>query len=206
MISARKRGAALRCFFALSLPEEVQRACAALVALLRRRADGDAVRWVRPEAAHLTLRFLGNVAAELLPGLIEAAQDALAQGTPFELRLLAPVGFPARSRPRVVVLPAVPEGPIEALAEQLERVVVAAGLPAERRVFRPHVTLGRLRSHRLPSLEGLAGPQPGTTRVREAVLFRSDLEREGARYSALARIPIGSGAPGLSLASAGKNA
>src|SRR5207302_4643540 len=73
---------------------------------LQRKLDADlpprAVRWVRPQHIHLTLKFLGNVDAQQLAALREAFALACAGSAPFEL-CAAHVGcFPNRARPRVI--------------------------------------------------------------------------------------------------------
>jgi len=190
MIGARKQGTALRAFLALALPEAVQAACADLVRELRARPFGDAVRWGRPEGYHLTLRFLGNVALPRLPELAKRVGEAVAGWEAFEATLGEPQAFPDRRRPRVVVLAARPVAVLSELADRVEGAVVAAGLPAEKRRFRAHLTLGRVRNRRLPSFEGVRAPEPGCFPVGEVVLFRSDLERDGARYTALERLSL----------------
>jgi 2'-5' RNA ligase len=161
------------------------------------------VRWVRPEGYHLTLRFLGNVESEAIPELAKRAADEVAGVAPFDARLGAVEIFPSPHRPRVVAAAVEPEEPLAALAGGLERAAVAAGLAAERRRFRAHLTLGRVRSRRFPSLDGATLALDGTTSasggltshgvplpVQEIVLYRSDLQREGAVYSVLERIPL----------------
>lgn len=197
-VSARKHGAAVRAFFAVELPEPAREACAEVAGRLRAAPYGDAVRWGRPEGFHVTLRFLGNVAVERVPELAEAVGVAVAEATPFRVALGEARVFPSPRRPRVVALELVPEAPLAALAERVEKAVVEAGLAPERRAFRAHLTLGRVRSRRVPSVAGVAArgaPFP----VREVVLFRSDLGRDGSRYTALERLPLagepGGGAP-----------
>jgi RNA 2',3'-cyclic 3'-phosphodiesterase len=191
-VSARREGRAVR-FFAWEPSEAAKAALGALAHELRARPDGAAVRWVRRESYHVTLRFLGNVASELVPELVAAVQRELA-GTPaFDVAFGPPHAFPSAREPRVVVVAALPEAPLAALAARLEAAVVAAGLPAETRRFRAHLTLGRVRSRRLPPLDA---PAPGAAAraVREVVLFRSDLGRDGSRYTPLARLPLASAA------------
>ncbi len=179
----------VRAFFAWELPADAKAALGALAAELRARPDGDAVRWVRSEGYHVTLRFLGSVESAVVPALVTAVQSELAAAKPFEVVLGAPHAFPSARQPRVVVVAVEPEAPLAALAERIEAGVVAAGLPAERRRFRAHLTLGRVRSRRLPVLaaEPLA---TGPLAVREVVLFRSDLDRDGSRYTPLAQLPL----------------
>jgi 2'-5' RNA ligase len=180
---------ALRAFFAIELAGALRERTAELARELSARPGGDGVRWVAPGGYHLTLRFLGNVAAAELEPLAEHAQDALAPFAPFALTLGAPVAFPSPRRPKVVALPAQPESALSALAEELERVAVAHGLPPEERALRPHLTLGRVRARRVPALE--APPPAGSLDVRGIVLFRSDLAPDGAHYTPLATLALG---------------
>ena len=189
MIASRRHGAVVRSFFALALPEPVRAACAGRVRELQGRPQGDAVRWVRPEGYHLTLRFLGNVETQRLSELVKGVAEALSESSPFDAVLGEPVAFPER-RPRVVALEAQPTEALAGLALCVEEGVVAIGLPPEKRRFKAHLTLGRVRNRRIPSLEGVGAPQPGGFPVQEVVLYRSDLQRDGARYTVLERIAL----------------
>ena len=188
-ISARKQGAAVRAFFALPLAPAQIAPVLSLIDTLRARPDGDAVRWVRPEGLHLTLRFLGNVPTERIPELADAMRERL-EGTPsFAVTLGGPEPFPAPRRPRVVVLGCSPADSVAELAARVEEGVVALGFPPERHRFKAHLTLGRLRSRRMPSLDH-PGPEPAEWGVDRVVLFESELAHDGARYAPLETIPL----------------
>jgi 2'-5' RNA ligase len=187
--SARRLGTVVRAFFAWEPPEGAKQALAALVRELRARRDGDAVRWVRPEGYHVTLRFLGNVPTADVPALAGAVESALAGAVPFPVTLGATRAFPSARQPRVVVIELEPEADLAALAARVEAGVVAAGLPAEKRRFRAHLTLGRVRGRRVPALDA-PPPSAGALDVHEVVLFRSDLGRDGSRYTPLAQLPL----------------
>jgi 2'-5' RNA ligase len=156
---------------------------------LRARPDGDAVRWVRPEGYHVTLRFLGNVPTAEVPALAKSVEGALAGSLRFSVTLGATHAFPSARQPRVVVIQLEPAAPLAALAERVEAGVVAAGLPAEKRRFRAHLTLGRVRGRRLPALAGPVA-DAGALEVGEVVLFQSDLGADGSRYTPLAQLPL----------------
>jgi RNA 2',3'-cyclic 3'-phosphodiesterase len=187
--SARRLGSAVRAFFAWQPPLPAQQALAELVRELRARPDGDAVRWVRPEGYHVTLRFLGNLPTAELAGLTQAAEAALADAGAFRASFGATRAFPSARQPRVVVVEVAPEAAFATLAERLEAVAVAAGCAPERRSFRSHLTLGRVRGRRVPALDA-AVPATPPLGVREVVLFRSDLGRDGSRYAPLAQLPL----------------
>jgi len=183
-------GEQVRSFFAVAFPEEARAAAAQLARRLRESERGEGVRWVRPEAYHLTLRFLGNVAREAIAGLAQRVTEEIAPVAPFEIRLGAALLFPSGRSPRVVALAVEPEATLASLAERVERGVVAAGLPAERRPFRAHLTLGRVRNRRFPSVAGESPVDCPAFSVGEIVLFQSDLRRTGAVYTPLERIAL----------------
>ena len=73
------------------------------------------------------------------------------------------------------------------------------GFEPEARAFRPHLTLARARDPRgdpalAPCAEELANVDCGEARIDALVLYRSDLSRSGARYTALARPALGASA------------
>ena len=188
----------MRAFFAIELAAPARLAAAQVAAELRARPGGDGVRWVLEENLHVTLRFLGEIAREQAAPLaahVRAQTGALAA---FELRLGALASFPPGRRPRVLVLELAPREPLAALAQAVERGVVAAGVAPEPREFRGHLTLGRVREGATaPALAGLRVP-PADFSVTETVLFESELHRSGSRYTPLERMPLG-GAGGSSL-------
>jgi len=183
----------VRCFFALELGAAARDAAGQVMRALRRRDARGNVRWVRPKALHVTLRFLGSVETARLGALVEAVAAAAAGVPPFELSLGALAAFPSPRRPRVVAVSLVPEAPLRAAAEAVERGVVAAGFAPEARGFRGHLTLGRTRGGRPPHLEGVTVPTHDPFPARETVLLRSHLGPGGSRYEPLERVPFGGG-------------
>lgn len=149
-------------------------------------------RFTRPEGRHLTLKFLGETEDGRL-GAVEAALGRAVDGHgPVELALGELGGFPNLRRPRVVWVGVA--GATESLARlagDVEAELAAVGFPREQRAFRPHLTLCRFRvPEQIGDLPVVDVPDEGFV-VSEVVLFRSQLHPEGARYSALARFPLG---------------
>lgn len=185
----------VRVFFAVELAAALREEAGWAADALRERvgsAVGLEVRWTRPEAWHVTLRFLGDIATSRLGELLAAAGEALVALAPFELRLGAGIAFPPR-RARVLALDLVPHAPLAAAAAALERVVVGCGFEAEKRAFEPHLTLGRVKrgSLRAREIPGVAAAGAAVQSVRDVVLLRSELHRAGARYTPLGRIAFG---------------
>ena len=160
-----------------------------------RESGGPPIRWTRPEAMHLTLKFLGgNVARSAAEGAVAAMGPALAGSAPFELEVRGLGAFPSPKRARVLWAGAEdPSGALSALQSSIESETAGLGPPT--REFHAHVTLGRLRDRRgRADLWGLIEPMAersfGTVDVREAVLYRSELTPQGPRYEAVAREPL----------------
>ena len=183
----------LRAFFAADLDDAARRAAAGVARALREASGGDAVRWVRSEALHVTLRFLGNIDPARVESLARAVGARVVPLAPFEIQLGAARLFPSARRPRVVMIELAPAGSLEDLAATVEDGVVAAGFEPEGRRFRAHLTLGRVRGRRQPGMRGLAAPAGTACEVAEVVLYRSELKPSGAEYTPLERMALRGG-------------
>lgn len=188
--SAKSEGS-VRAFFAVEIGASARDAAAEAIGELRRRDAKRAVRFTRPESLHVTLRFLGDVAGERVGDLVACVAKETADVPPFELRLGALLAFPSARRPRVIAVEALPAEPLARAAAAVERGCVAAGFEPEARPFRGHLTLGRVKQGRPPRFDDVALPDHEPTSVRDAVLFRSELGRDGSRYTPLERVPLG---------------
>ncbi len=208
----REPGEPVRAFFALELDAATRASSTAFVESLRDAPGGSDVRWVRPEDLHLTLRFLGEVAAERIDGLVASVAERITSIRPFTLELGAVAAFPSGRRPRIVIREVAASEPLHRLAAAVERGCQAAGLEGESRRFRPHLTLGRVRRQgAFPDVTAADTPTSDALDVTRIVLFRSELNPTGprsprsasspnspnssnspnaARYAALARLPL----------------
>jgi 2'-5' RNA ligase len=184
-----------RLFCALELPDEARRALGEQVERLRRH--GADVRWVRPEAMHVTLKFLGDTERELVPR-VAAALRATPRPGPLVLRLEGLGWFPKRGRPRVywAGLAGARER-VASLAAAIDDVLAPLGFPREQRAFAAHVTLGRVKGPRgLATLSRACTAESGTLDVElpaidAFTLFESELRPDGSGYTALERVPLG---------------
>lgn len=98
-----------------------------------------------PQNWHLTLRFLGLV-DEVTAERVMAEVSSAALGPPFEISLSRLGAFPG-ARKATVLWVGISKGVgrLSTLAELTEEAAQAAGLSAEDRPFRPHLTLARIR-------------------------------------------------------------
>ncbi len=194
-----------RLFIALETDDAMQRTIASVQQTLRRRGGSPQgsmpVRWVRPTQVHLTLQFLGNVVSTHIPSLIVALAPAVATHDALLLRADAVGAFPSTDTPRVLWLGlrGADDGLLALQQAVTEAVRAVEGVVADRKPFRPHLTLGRV--------ERLHRDAPGSAALRAALrrpvtvpptawsiecvaLIRSVLGAGGSRYTVLERFPL----------------
>lgn len=182
----------MRLFIGIPIPDEYVRIIREVQGAWRGRL-ASRVSWVRPELAHLTLKFLGETDEAKVGGIVKAMRAA-ARGR-FELQGGEGGYFPPRGAPRVVWM-GFARGVLEcgeyfaALDSELSRV----GFMAEIRPFAAHVTVARVK-------EAARGDDwPGLARaltrdwpafgVDSAVLWQSVLRPSGPEYRRAAEVSL----------------
>lgn len=186
----------IRTFVALPLPDRAREAAVRVTNRLRRELGDDrAVKWEPRTNLHVTLHFLGDTDPAAVPSISDALAAALAGRQAFDLGLGAPAWFPGRAAPRIFVVDvATGAAPLAAIQQAVGETLAPFGYPPDRRPFRAHVTVGRVRRNRklpAPSADlaceaARAAVAAAAARASEVVLFRSTLGPEGATYDRLA--------------------
>ena len=189
----------IRTFIAIELEQELLKKLTDLQDRLKAEMPRGAVRWVRPEGIHLTLKFLGDVPAKQIQDIAQAVEQGCAEVSPFTLTVGGSGCYPNLRRPRVVwVGVEEPTGNLAALQRAIERHVAPLGYPTERRPFSPHLTLGRVKrqarqDERQAIGEAVAAAEVGALAemaVAGVGVIRSDLRPSGAVYTLLADVPL----------------
>lgn len=183
----------MRAFLAIELPDDVR---ARLVAAKRELAAlGAAVRWVRDENLHVTIKFLGEVTDAAIGTLRADLAGPLADVPPLAIAVRGVGAFPDVRRPRVIVA-GVDCAALGAIAALVERAAARIGAVPETRPFTAHVTLVRVRERTgwaplAAALAARAGERFGDGVCRELIAFRSDLRPGGSLYTKHWSIPFG---------------
>lgn len=176
----------LRLFVALELSAAAR---AALAAFRGVEADPRIWRPVADDALHLTLAFLGRRPG----GDVESISEVLREeaGPPPRLVLGAPLLLPPRRSRVLTVALDDPDGTLAALQGRVSAGLEGAGVFApEKRPFRAHVTVARLRPRERAPRSVDAAPEPLEFHAGPLTLFVSRLHPRGARYEALSRVTL----------------
>lgn len=172
---------------ALEVPADVR---GALARWARATVGGDdALRLVAEESMHLTLAFLGHRPVEEVEPVGVAVRDAAATASGPVALGVAEALWLAPRRPHVLTVAIDDQaGAAAALHDALWEGLGALGHERERRTFRPHVTVARVRHGARVRPRELPSPPSARFAAPALTLFRSHLGGgRPARYEALVR-------------------
>jgi 2'-5' RNA ligase len=187
----------MRCFIAIDMDPQIKTAIANLQKQISGRLDlrrGD-VTWVRDNAMHLTLKFLGDVPDADLMDVCRVTEQVCQHHSRFDLDIEG-VGHFGGPNARVVwVGTGRGTEALMALQADLEDQLDAAGWPKEGKGFSPHLTLCRVKNPKAgPPLVQAYKPHHeiklGITGVESLVIYESQLRPEGPDYIPLGRYEL----------------
>ena len=187
-----------RIFIAFELPDRVIALATDLQARLKRH--GLKLQWMRPQNMHLTMKFLGEVSKARIGDVAAALHRAALEAVPMEVSAQGLGVFPSIRKPRVLWFGL--GGQVDLLGDacdHLESALAEKGFARERRPFRPHLTLARIKQvvdpgRLLEAIQAVGQYDPVGFRLTEWLLFQSDLRPQGAIYTALDRATLARGA------------
>jgi len=134
----------MRLFAGIPVPEPALGELRVIMASLREQEWP--VRWTGNEGLHLTLKFYGSVPDDQLPLISRALATSAEDCGPIPLTCSGLGHFPPGRMVQVIWAGVDAPGALELLQDRIERASEALGFPLEGRPFRPHVTLGRVKT------------------------------------------------------------
>ena len=192
----------IRAFIAIELPKEIKELMSGWREKLQPSSSGH-VSWVAPELMHLTVRFLGMVEERQIEAIAEAVGHAVEGLDGFDLNT-GPLGaFPTIKKPKIIWIGLAESCQLTTISDRINATLKASGLAPETKEgkpYHPHLTICRLR--REGQVEGLDKAAAESKiaaktsfKVRELILFKSELGGKSPIYTALRRIPLDAGSP-----------
>jgi len=184
----------IRTFIAFKLPENIISSIRKIQEDIKSYAFK--VRWVNPENIHLTLKFLGNISATDIEKVSESIINTVNGHAPISLTVKGAGVFPCIKRPRVIWVGIT--GEIEKLAgiqKDIEENLEKLGFPREKRPFRGHLTLGRIKGKidpkkLLDAMKKFERFESELFIADKVFLFKSDLNSTGSVYTEIKSISL----------------
>jgi 2'-5' RNA ligase len=158
---------------------------------LRSLLGSEKIKWTDPANIHLTLAFLGDTADDLISVAGIILKQKCAGFGDFKFNLNGAGVFKNYRDPRVIWIGIEPNENLIQLNDRILTGLKDAGFKLEDRQFRPHITLGRIKSIKNPdALRSALGEyqesQIQEVHVKEVILYESILKPTGPVYK-----PIG---------------
>ena len=184
-----------RIFIAVDIPPEAKRRVSEYIDALRNDFSNLRVGWEKAEKLHITLKFLGDVEPEDLSGLIEAVEKKAGKLSKFTVKIERTGVFPNERKARILWLGFGDETDgLQKIYDLLETVCEKTGFKTEKRAFKPHLTIARLRapdkSADLAKKHLEKEFEPAGFEVCEIVIYESKLQPSGSFYIPVERISI----------------
>lgn len=158
------------------------------------------VRWIRPETAHVTVHFVGEMPENILGNFIKKLGEVTPGWSPFTLFLGSPEVIPSLKRPRVIWIPL--DGDLEEMQNMsfgVRNVIKNCGIDLNARGFVPHITLGRIFQPKCFNNHGAVAKRlqqyviranPQSLEVSEIAIVQSVLHQSGPIYTNRKKYPI----------------
>jgi len=194
MASGTNQSEKIRTFVAFDIPDAVTASIHEIQNTLK--AKRLKVRWVRADNLHLTLKFLGAVSVDRMEAINQALELAAEKIPPLDLFARGLGVFPGVRRPRVIWVGI--NGDVEtlmALQQAIDRHLASIGFAREKRSFKAHLTIGRVKGainakQLLEAIQLYQDYRSERFQVQRIELIRSDLKPQGPEYTSLATIAL----------------
>ena len=184
----------IRSFIAMPLDHTVRHNLTVLQSELK--AIGSGVRWVAPHNIHLTLVFLSDIDERMVNPISEALDRVGHENASCSVEVKR-VGFFGSPRSPKIIWAGLHGNiePITAVHKHIVTSVQAAGCHPDTKPFKPHLTLGRVRSprkaeHLVAAIDSRKDMCFGQLDIQCIRLMKSRLTPEGPVYSILHESPL----------------
>lgn len=175
----------LRAFFGIRMPEETIQQLRDVLEQLKNFPD---LRVTLPENLHITLQFIDRLDPEHIPMLTQIMTEKLANVSAFNLILQNLVLFPNETHPRVISLDTAQSDSLQRLASKVGSGLLKMKYTLEKRLYRPHLTLARIKDYKKIHLP--VWNRQIIVPVKEIILFHSEPTPDKSVYLPLQAISL----------------
>lgn len=182
-----------RIFIAINLSSKIKRK---LSGLQKKWADLPA-KWVDPQNLHITLAFIGHIKKPQIDKIKESVQKTLSAHHPFLVNFYQiDYGPKKKGIPRLIWAEGKKTKEMQSLKKDLDTALKKSiGFKPEKRPFRPHITLARIRKWEWKRIEpedrpSIPVPVSLNCKVDSVEVMESKLKRGGPEYKVLESVSL----------------
>ena len=160
---------------------------------LRQSLGKERIKWVDPARLHITTTFIGDTTAEQVESIGKIMEKYVPLCSSQMIRIHDIGVFRNLRDPRVVWMGMDTIPYLNELKVQIDKELEQTGLSIERREFKPHLTLGRIKSLNNKALlaeliQKYKGKLFQVDKIDALILFESVLKPGGPDYFALKKV------------------
>lgn len=183
----------IRTFIAIKINPEYK--LLTLLGQLKRKLEGESIKWVEPDNMHLTLRFIGETTFDQVKKISELLENVSKMHHAFDFKLGKPGYFKSGKQPRVIFLNIENDTILKKIVTSIEDGLVELGFEREQREFKPHLTLGRIKFLKSKEafyslMKEINESDIQQVRVTEIIYYQSILSSAGPKYKPLKVIKL----------------
>jgi 2'-5' RNA ligase len=174
-----------RIFIAFPVNDAVRTELGGVIRVLASRTDRtETVRWVDPAEMHITAHFLGDFESVDTENIKRVCEAVSREFKPSVARLKAVSAFPEHGAPRVITVSVIEdhEMTLRRIQAALGVRLVKLGYAIDRRVWTPHITLGRVKTEINPEKLKDIEVKPVEFEIQSIELLESQRDQNGAHY------------------------
>jgi 2'-5' RNA ligase len=151
------------------------------------------LKLVNLDIIHMTLKFLVDTEEGLVDDIEQIMKESVSEIEPFEVQLKGTGAFPNLNYIKVVWVGLEGADPLIEISKTLDRGVTKFGFKREKRGFRPHVTVARVKGPKNKNvladvIQLYEDVDFGVKKVDNIRLKKSVLHREGPTYSTVKEV------------------
>lgn len=163
---------------------------------LKESLQGEKIKWVDPDILHITLFFLGDTDEKLIPVITEKSQLLFREFSPFDLEFREVGLFRNVSDPRIIWIGTKENPTMKMLKSGIDNELSRLGFESEKREFKPHLTVGRIKwirdkSRLMELIQLYRNQEVQCSRINKIIFYQSILKADGPEYIPLSEIPLG---------------
>jgi len=153
------------------------------------------VKLVKPGNIHLTLKFLGDTNEGLIDEIEKIMKESVEGIEPFNIQLKGTGVFPNPNYIKVIWIGIQNGEQIIPIAQKIDEKISKLGFKKEKRMFSPHLTIGRVKSAKnkdklIKIIDKYRDVQFSDLKVESLKLKRSELTPKGPIYTTLKEIEL----------------
>ncbi|MDF3054400.1 MAG: 2-5 ligase [Gammaproteobacteria bacterium] len=183
-----------RLFFALEMDVSSKQKLVDCMAFLQSKETTKAdLRWTPRDNLHITLRFLGELTSIEAEKYTSIVKQALSDTRSFFIKTAQLIALPSAQHPCLIALGVEKTPGLQTLFDRVNSALVSSGLPQEKYLFTPHITLVKGKHHP-EAIAALLKQKVKCGVIEEKIecltLFRTNCVNGASIYTPLLSIPF----------------